>query len=114
MKKEGEKASAGVPFIGQGRAGVERGVAGINVSNGCSFKRSWWPLWLFTRRTRGWERSREVRGTDSGVNGCRGRGGVETQRQLCCSSVCVGSVGCGEEEDDSEELGCSLEGPSPC
>ena len=69
MEKEGEKASTGVPFIGQGRAGVERGVAGINVFNGCNFKRLWWPLWLSTRRTRGWERSREVRGTDSGVNG---------------------------------------------
>ena len=52
-------------YRGSGEARGERGVAGINVFNGCSMKRSWWPLWLSRRRTRGWKRSRESRGFHS-------------------------------------------------
>ena len=59
-------------YRGSGEARGERGVAGINVFNGCSMKRSWWPLWLSRRRTRGWKRSRESRGFHS--EGFRGEG----------------------------------------
>ena len=54
--------------FGRGERGAPRGalyrawggpeLGGARCVNGCSFKRSWWPLWLSLRRTKGWEGSR--------------------------------------------------------